>query len=129
MPEDAEIWLQATIGQRYTPSPPKKTITKTIAKKKRLVGGVDVKEFDGIPKSYLFGKPLVYLKTLQDPNHASMRRLHTWYTHACKKYVSLIEAKVLYACFMRKDQTIQIFFLDLCDMFRLNKLDTNMLRL
>jgi len=129
MPEDAKIWLQATKGQRYMPPPPKKTTMKKIASKKRLVGGVDVKEFDDIPKSYIFGKPLVCLETLQDPNHASMRRLHTWYIHACKQDVSLIEAKVPYACFMRKDARIVFDFACLREMFNLDKLDMNMIRL
>ena len=69
------------------PPPPKKTA-------KKMVGCVDAKDFNDIPTSYVYGKPLVWLHILTDQRHSSMRRLHTWYIEACKIDVSFIEAKV-----------------------------------
>ena len=130
MPEDMKTWLLATKGEQYVPPPPlppKKTTNKKTAKRK--FGGMDVEEFNDTPMSYIYGKPLVWLQVLTNPRHSSIRRLHTWYMAACKKGVSFIEATVPYECFLHIDQKIHINFMDMHDMFRLDKLNRNFLRL
>ena len=115
--EDAKSWLQTTKQEQYMPPPPppqKKTPKKKTPKKK--VGGVDVEDFNDIPASYVYGKPLVWLHILTEQRHSSMR-LYTWYIEACKRDVSFIEAKVPYAGFMHREQKIHNDFLNLHDMF------------
>ena len=58
-----------------------------------------------------------------------MKRFHKWYMETSAEGLSHIIGQVREECFLRKDVFVFLTFEDLRDMFKLKKLDTQIIRL
>ena len=79
-----------------------------------------------VPEKYEHDKSFLPSFQLQE-GPWEMRKFHEWYMRACRAGLSIITASVLAIVYLSRDNYLMLDFKDIHALFRLEKLDVNLI--
>ncbi|KAL6614557.1 hypothetical protein ACP70R_036827 [Stipagrostis hirtigluma subsp. patula] len=130
MPEgqrEAQRGWFAAIGRRKL-SPPKVQGKGASEGKVYRSKRKELNEYVDVPTVYKCGKRFLSHEELSQKGFA-MKRFHKWYLKASERGLTHVCAQVPYDCFFIEDQAIVVAFSDMWELFHLEKLNQEIIRL
>ena len=128
LPNPMKRWLLSSSKPKASStqeSPAKGDLTKEIVKA-LSTSQIDFVPTLDVPEKYEYGKPFLLSFQLQE-GPWEMRKFHEWYMRACRVGLSIITASVPAIVYLSRDNYLMLDFKDIHVLFRLEKLDVNLI--